>query len=138
MIVWSIKSQNMCVCACLGRAAVDPVGVRVRREAACRVLVRGDVQRVSLRNTTRRERLSTNRRERRERRSVRLEGQTHTNKHTVRLCKQSIHLLILLQHIMQRESYPVIVGGVSQREAFNLQDEDAVVELDEVTTFLLP
>lgn len=39
---------------------------------------------------------------------------------------------------MQRESYPVIVGGVSQREAFNLQDEDAVVELDEVTTFLLP
>lgn len=74
------------VCSCLRRAAVYPVGVGVRRETACWVLVRGDVERVSLRDPARRQRLSPDRRKRRERRSVRLEEptqprQTRTNIH---------------------------------------------------------
>lgn len=87
----------------LGWAAVNPVSVGVWCEAACGVLMRGNVQRVPLGNTTGGERLSSYWRERRERRSVR----------------------------------PIIMGGVSQCEALHLQDIHTVVELDEVTTFLL-
>ena len=61
------------VCSDLGRAAVDPVGVGVGCEAPRRVLVGGDIQRMSLGNPTRGERLSPDRRERRERRGVGLE-----------------------------------------------------------------
>lgn len=69
-----------CVCSCLGWAAVDPVGVGVWREAARGVLVRGDIQRMSLRDPTRRERLSSDRRERGERRSIRLEDDKQSDR----------------------------------------------------------
>lgn len=66
--------------ACLGRAAVDPVGVGVWRGAAGRIFVWGDVQRVSLRDAAGRERLSPDRRKGRQRRSVHL-GDQNTDTH---------------------------------------------------------
>lgn len=35
------------------------------------------------------------------------------------------------------DSYLAVTDGVAQSKVFNLQDEDAVVELDEVASFLL-
>lgn len=130
----------MCVCVCsrLGRAAVEPVGVGVWCEASCRVLVRGDVQRVSLRNPTRRNWLSSDWREWRERRSVRLTGHKHTHTQSGYVITCVITLNPSSAHNADKAPYPVLVGGVSQCEAFNLQNKNAVVELDEVTSLLLP
>lgn len=120
--------------SCLGGAAVDPVGVGVGREAAGRVLVRGDVQRVPLADSARRQRLSSDGREGGQRRSVGLEGPTQWRLFLVFLIFPLVHQQ---KHRLAEFSYPVIVGGVSQREALHLQDEHGVVELDEVASLLL-
>lgn len=38
---------------------------------------------------------------------------------------------------MTLDPYLTVTDGVAQSKVFNLQDKDAVVELDEVTSFLL-
>lgn len=65
-------------------------------------------------------------------------SQTHTHTQSGYVITCVITLNPSSAHNADRAPYPVLVGGVSQCEAFNLQNKNAVVELDEVTSLLLP
>lgn len=95
-------------------------------------LVRGHIERMSLGNPARRKRLSSERWERRQRRRSDLRvtnGYSGIIRVSVVTCFSAGHLT--------SAPYLTVTDGVSQSKIFDLQDKDAVVELDEVTSFLL-
>lgn len=100
------------------------------------VLVRGHVQRVSLGHPARRQRLSSERRERRERRSSHLRA-TNTCLGMIGVSVVTCQRTGGAGHVTPAP-YLAVADGVAQSKVLNLQDEDAVVELDEVSSLLLP